>query len=78
LERMFAVAVRDGDDLFLWIRLRRAARTDIYYMLPTGREDHPEWKNGTPTEVGIETGACTTRASGRAAVGTQRRIQGHS
>ena len=44
MERMFAVAVRDGNDLFLWMRLRRAARNDIYYVLPTGREDDPEWK----------------------------------
>jgi hypothetical protein len=48
MERLFAVAVRDGDDLFLWIRLRRAASTDIYYVLPTGREDDPEWKKWNP------------------------------
>jgi predicted phage terminase large subunit-like protein len=35
-ERMFAVAIRDGDDLFLWIRLRRSKSGDIYYMFPTG------------------------------------------
>jgi hypothetical protein len=46
--RMFAVAVRDGDDLFLWVRLIRAARTDIYYAIPTGREDNPEWKKWDP------------------------------
>jgi hypothetical protein len=48
MERMFAVAVRDGNDLFLWMRLRRAARNDIYYVLPTGREDDPEWKKWNP------------------------------
>ena len=48
LERMFAIAVRDGDDLFLWVRLRRAARNDIYYVLPTGREDDAEWKEWDP------------------------------
>src|SRR5947208_8529391 len=48
MERMFAVAVRDRNDLFLWIRLRRAAGTDIYYVLPTGREDDPEWKKWNP------------------------------
>ena len=48
LERMFAIAVRDGDDLFLWLRLKRAARTDIYYVLPTGREADPEWKKWNP------------------------------
>jgi hypothetical protein len=47
-ERMFAVAVRDSDDLFLWMRVKRAARTDIYYVLPTGREDDPEWKKWDP------------------------------
>jgi hypothetical protein len=48
MERMFGIAVRDGTDLFLWMRLRRAARTDIYYVLPTGREDDPEWKEWNP------------------------------
>ena len=48
LERMFAVAVRDGDDLFLWIQLRRAASNGIYYVLPTGREDDQKWKKWNP------------------------------
>jgi hypothetical protein len=39
IERMFAVAIRDGKDLFLWIRIRRAIDSDVYYMLPTGRQD---------------------------------------
>jgi hypothetical protein len=47
-DRMFAVAVRDGDELFLWIRLRRAAGTDIYYVVPTGREDERDWKKWNP------------------------------
>jgi hypothetical protein len=46
-ERMLAVAVRDGKDLFLWIRLRRSADGDVYYMFPTGREG-PEWKKWNP------------------------------
>src|ERR1700680_4932007 len=45
-DKMLAVAVRDGADLFLWIRLRRAA-SGIYYMIPTGRDD-PEWKKWDP------------------------------
>jgi hypothetical protein len=48
MERMFAVAVRDREDLFLWMRLKRAGGTDIYYVLPTGREDDPEWKKWDP------------------------------
>jgi hypothetical protein len=48
MERMLAIAVRDGADLFLWIRLRRAARTDIYYVLPTGRENELEWEKWNP------------------------------
>ena len=48
MERMFAVAVRDRNDLFLWTRLRRAAGTDIYYVLPTGREHNPKWKKWNP------------------------------
>src|SRR5215831_3067689 len=48
MERMLAIAVRDGADLFVWIRLRRAARTYIYYVLPTGREHDPEWKKWNP------------------------------
>jgi hypothetical protein len=47
MERMFAVAVRDEADLFLWIRLRRARTGDIYYMFPTGR-DSPDWKRWDP------------------------------
>jgi hypothetical protein len=48
MERMLAIAARDGADLFLWIRLRRAARTDIYYVMPTGRENDPEWEKWNP------------------------------
>jgi hypothetical protein len=44
---MFAVAVRDGADLFLWIRIRRAA-SGIYYVFATGREEESEWKNWNP------------------------------
>lgn len=47
VDRMYAVAVRDGADLFLWIRIRRPAAGDIYYMFPTGREDD-EWKSWNP------------------------------
>jgi hypothetical protein len=46
-ERMFAVAVRDGDALFLWIRIRRAVDGDLYYVFPTGRQE-PEWKKWNP------------------------------
>jgi hypothetical protein len=31
-DRMFAVAIADGGDLFLWMRLRRASAGDVYYM----------------------------------------------
>jgi hypothetical protein len=48
MERMFGIAVLDGADLFLWIRLRRGAHTDIYYVIPTGREDEPEWEKWNP------------------------------
>jgi hypothetical protein len=44
---MFAVAVRDGGDLFLSIRMRRSIDGDIYYVLPTGRRG-PEWKQWNP------------------------------
>jgi hypothetical protein len=47
MERMFGIAVRDGADLFLWMRLRRAA-TGVYYVLPTGREYDSEWKKWNP------------------------------
>ncbi|SRR6266496_353226 len=59
-EKMFAVAVRDGADLFLWIRIRRAA-SGIYYVFATGREEEPDWKNGILTEATI-TDASTTKA----------------
>ena len=48
MERMFAVAIRDRNYLFLWIRLRRAAGNDIYYVLPTGREHDPKWVKWNP------------------------------
>jgi hypothetical protein len=47
MERMFAVAIRDGKDLFLWIRIRRAVDGDLYYATPTGRPG-PEWKKWNP------------------------------
>src|SRR5260370_31833776 len=46
-EKMFAVAVRDGTDLFLWLRLKRAP-SGIYYMIPTGRGDDRDWKKWDP------------------------------
>ncbi len=46
-ERMFAVAIRDGVDLFLWIRLRRSKTGDIYYMFPTGRTGS-DWERWDP------------------------------
>jgi hypothetical protein len=46
-ERMFAVAVRDGDDLFLWIRIRRSKTGEIFYTFPTGRTDS-EWRRWDP------------------------------
>ena len=46
MEKMYAVAVRDGADLFLWIRIRRAV-SGIYYMIPTSR-DEPDWKQWNP------------------------------
>ena len=59
MERMFAVAVRDGLDLFLWIRIKRAATGDLYYMFPTGR-DAKEFKRWDPH--GSLQGSSTTRA----------------
>jgi hypothetical protein len=47
IESMFAVAIRDGKDLFLWFRIRRAIQGDIYYMIPTGRSG-AEWKKWNP------------------------------
>ena len=47
MAHMFAVAVRDGKDLFLWLRIRRAADGDIYYIIPTGRHE-PEWEKWNP------------------------------
>jgi hypothetical protein len=47
MERMFAVAVRDGKDLFLWIRIRRSAKRELFYMIPTGRDDD-DWKEWNP------------------------------
>jgi hypothetical protein len=35
-------------DLFLWLRLKRAAGGDIYYVVPTGREHEPDWKKWNP------------------------------
>jgi len=46
-DRMFAVAIRDGKDLFLWLRIRRAKLGDIYYAIPTGRPEG-EWKRWNP------------------------------
>jgi hypothetical protein len=44
MERIFAVAIRDEEDLFLWMRIRRAAKGDIYSVIPTGREEDPEFR----------------------------------
>jgi hypothetical protein len=47
MERIFAVAIRDGRDLFLWLRIKRDARGDIYYLIPTGRTGG-KWKKWNP------------------------------
>lgn len=47
MERMFAVAVRDEGDLFLWIRIRRAKLGDIYYAFPIGRSER-DWQQWNP------------------------------
>jgi hypothetical protein len=47
MERKFAVAIRDEDDLFLWLRIKRDARGDVYCIIPTGRAE-PEWKRWNP------------------------------
>jgi len=47
MQRMFAVAVRDGGDLFLWISIRRATLGDIYYAFPTGRSGR-DWQKWNP------------------------------
>jgi hypothetical protein len=47
MERFFAVAIRDGQDLFLWCRIRRASLGDIYYIIPIGRS-WPDWKKWNP------------------------------
>ena len=46
-ERMYAVAIQDGADLFLWIRLRRSADGDVYYTFPSGRAGRG-WKKWNP------------------------------
>src|SRR6266699_371046 len=43
----FAVAVRDENDLFLWLRIRRSPAGDVYVALPTGR-NQLEWKKWNP------------------------------
>ena len=45
--RIYAVAVRDGADLFLILRIRRSQNGDIYTMIPTGR-NNDEWKKWNP------------------------------
>lgn len=45
-----AVAVRDGDDLFLCHRIRRSPTGEIFHMTVTGREDEREWKKWNPHE----------------------------
>ncbi len=43
----FAVAVRDGNDLFLWLQIRRSPAGDVYVAIPTGR-NQLEWKKWNP------------------------------
>ena len=40
-DRKFAVAVRDGSDLFLWLRLRRNWKGEIFYVWATKSKDFP-------------------------------------
>jgi hypothetical protein len=37
-ERMFAVAIRDGQDLFLWIHIKRSKNGEVFCMLQAGRK----------------------------------------
>jgi hypothetical protein len=59
--RMFAVAIRDGEDLFLWIRIRRAKDGDVYCMLATARE----WKKWNPHGSHHESGESHYKSFGK-------------
>ena len=45
MDRAIAVAIRDSGDLFLWIRIRRSVRGEIFYAVPTARQkvENKEW-----------------------------------
>src|SRR5215472_9803105 len=47
MQRRFAVAFRDGSDLFLWLWIKRASKGDIYYFIPTGRTGR-KWERWNP------------------------------
>ena len=44
---MYAVAARDGNDLFLVLRIRRSSKGEIFTLIPTGRSGD-EWKKWNP------------------------------
>jgi hypothetical protein len=47
-ERTFAVAIRDGAQLFLWIRISRSKNGDVYCVLPTAAQGVPEHRDWNP------------------------------
>ena len=46
-EQNYAVAVRNGQ-LYLFLRIRRAPKGDVYVIIPTGRSSERQWKQWNP------------------------------
>jgi hypothetical protein len=46
-DRMFAITILEEERLRLWLRIRRAASGDIYYLLPNQRAE-ADWKKWNP------------------------------
>ncbi len=50
IEKTFAVAIRDGDELFLVHRIRCSSKGEIFHMPVTGREKDSQWRKWAPHE----------------------------
>jgi hypothetical protein len=57
------VAIRDGQDLFLWIRIRRSKKGEVFCMLSTGSEvDLKGLKSYRSRQLSIRQGFLTAPA----------------
>jgi hypothetical protein len=70
-DRMFAITILEEERLRLWLRIRRAASGDIYYLLPN-RMAETDWKEWNPHGSWHQSGAYHHKSFNHKSIAQQR------